>query len=122
MSLAWSLDDLLTFGMIGGARVRFSRPSQSNPWYHLKQLVCRKPKQKALHLVTVTVEPVLANVEDAVLLVAESLGGVLLAELLYYGDGRLKHINAQINQNAEEFCLQEAGKLNYCFNESVKPW
>ena len=34
--------------------------------------------------------PVLANVKNAVLLVAESLGWVLLAELLYYGDGRLK--------------------------------
>ena len=97
-NLAWSLDDLLTFGMIGGARVRFSRPSQSNPWYHLKQTihVGRKPTQKAVHLVMVTVEPVLANVEDAVLLVAESLRGVLLAELLYYGNGRLKHIVAQI--------------------------
>ena len=39
---------------------------------------------------TFIVIPVLANVEDAVLLVAESLGWILLAELLYYGDGRLK--------------------------------
>ena len=38
----------------------------------------------------------LANVEDAVLLVAESLGGVLLAELLYYGDGRLKRDNIKM--------------------------
>ena len=38
----------------------------------------------------------LANVENAVLLVAKPLGGILFAELLYYGDGRLKHRKGRI--------------------------
>ena len=36
------------------------------------------------------------DVTYAVLLVAESLGGVLFAELLYYRDGRLKQNNKEI--------------------------
>ena len=54
----------------------------------------------------------LANVEDAVLLVAESLRGVLLAELLYYGDGRLKQITmhklikVQAKEIIESFVLR----------------
>ena len=42
----------------------------------------------------------LSYVEDTVLLVAEPLGGILFAKLLYYGDGRLKQGELSATSNA----------------------